>query len=272
MAKGGSNVYKDIIKLINTSNTPKSLGEQFVADVNRYFQLSKEVYTPSKTIKPSSLGGCLREQFFILMGVERDPGKLEDPNMVTIQQSGNDRHNRLQNACQDAKNYHLPIVWLDPEKEVAMANQLGIRTRIKRRDGNELLCYNEDYHMNFKCDGIIKYQNIKMILEIKTEEHFKWLARVCADPKHEYQAISYSLCFGIDNVMFLYENRNLTNRKAYHVSVNEEQKKQVSDRVKTLLQYKNNLIVPEKNKNKCTYCNYKQACRKTGDGEPKWVK
>jgi CRISPR/Cas system-associated exonuclease Cas4 (RecB family) len=264
------NPYKDIIKMVNKNSTPKSMGEQFASDIDRYFQLSKEVYMPSKSVKPSGLGGCLREQFFILMGVERDPGKLEDPSMVTIQQSGNDRHSRLQFACQDAVNYNLPIIWLDPEEEVAKAQQKGINTVIKRRDGNELLCHNADYKMNFKCDGIILYKDIKMILEVKTEDHFKWSARVCADPKHEYQAISYSLLFGINNIMFLYENRNYTTRKGYHVSVTDEQRDEVKNRIFTVLDYEKRLIVPPKSKDKCTYCTYKQKCKKYGDGEHEW--
>jgi CRISPR/Cas system-associated exonuclease Cas4 (RecB family) len=266
-----SNPYRDIIKMVNKNNTPKSLGDQFASDLDRYFQLSKEVYVPSKTVKPSGLGGCMRSQFFIIMGVERDPGKLEDASMVTIQQSGNDRHNRLQYACQDAVNFNLPIVWLDPEEEVRKAQILGINTVIKRRDGNELLCYNSDYNMNFKCDGIILYQSIKMILEVKTEDHFKWSARVCVDPKHEYQGISYSLLFGIDNIMFLYENRNYTTRKGYHVSVTEEQRQSIKGRISEVLEYSKKLIVPPKEKTKCTYCDYKQKCKKYPDAETPWV-
>lgn len=257
-----TNPYKDLLRMINKTTKAQTLGEQFVADIDRYFQLSKEVYVPSRTIKPSSLGGCMRQQWLILIGADMDVGKLEDANMVTIQQSGNDRHKRLQFACQDAHNFGVDLEWLDPAKEVEKANSMGIKTHIKRRDGYELLCYNEDYNTSFKCDGIINYKSTKMILEIKTEDMYKWDARVTVEPKHEFQAYLYALCFGIYHVMFLYEDRNLTRRKAYHVEVEQAQLAPVKERIHTILDYKNKNVAPPKETNKCTYCNYHQACKK----------
>jgi CRISPR/Cas system-associated exonuclease Cas4 (RecB family) len=188
------------------------------------------------------------------MGTEQDPGKLEDPNMITIQQSGNNRHHDLQYACQDAANYSVPIVWLDPEEEVKRAQAIGINTIIKRRDGYELLCYNSDYNLNFKCDGIIMYKNIRMILEIKTEALNKWEARVAAEPKHKFQAYAYALCLGIYNVMFLYEDRNFTRRKAYHINITEQELAPIKERVEIVMGYKNKNEVPPKEKDKCIYC------------------
>jgi CRISPR/Cas system-associated exonuclease Cas4 (RecB family) len=265
------NPYKDLLKMVNKATADKPFQEQFVDDIDKYFQLSKEKYTPSKSIKPSSLGGCLRNQYFILTGAPMDVGKLEQASMVTIQQSGNDRHERIQYACQDACNYNIPITWLDPVDECTKAQSMGINTIVKRRDGNEVLCWNSDYEASFKCDGIILYKGIKMILEIKTEDHFKWLSRVAPEPAHEYQAMFYSLLFGIDKVMFLYENRNLTTRKAYFVDVSQEQRDKVKDRILTVQTYRNNKIIPPKdeNKNKCTYCNYKVECRRYGKEEYK---
>lgn len=259
------NAYGDILKMIKEAEKAKTPGEEFVADLNRYIQLSKPKHTPSKTIKPSSLGGCFREQWLMLQGAEQDVGKLEKPEDITIQQSGNDRHNRLQNSCQDAHNFNIPIVWCDPVEEAQRAYNMGIRTIIKRRDGNELLCYNEDYHCNFKCDGIIKYKDVKYILEIKTEEYYKFNTRIAPEPKHEFQAALYCLCFGIERVMFLYEDRNLTFRKGYAITVSEEFKNTVKQRIIHLLSYDKAKIVPPKEKDKCTYCHYKQACKKYGD-------
>lgn len=260
------NPYKDILNMVRKTAEEKPFQEQFVDDIDKYFQLSKDKYVPSKSIKPSSLGGCLRMQYFILTGAPMDVGKLDNPSMITIMQSGNDRHERLQYACQDATNYSIPIVWLDPVEECAKAQSMGLNTIVKRRDGNEVLCYNKDFEASFKCDGIILYKDIKMILEIKTEEHFKWLARIGPEPAHEYQAMFYSLLFGIDKVMFLYENRNLTTRKAYFVEVTQAQRDTVKERILAVQTYRNTQTVPPKdeNKNKCTYCNYKINCRKFG--------
>ena len=258
------NPYKDLLKTINSLEKAKTVGEQFVADLNRSIQLSKEKHTPSKTIKPSGLGGCLRQQYLILQGAEIDVGVLEPAENITIQQSGNDRHNRLQNACQEAHNYGVDIIWCDPEEIVKLAQQKGINTTIKRRDGNELLCHNSDYNTNFKCDGIIIYKGIKYILEIKTEEYGKFNCRVAPEPMHEFQGGMYAICLGIDRVMYLYEERNLTFRKAYEVIITDKIKKEVMDRIKITQLYSDKGKVPPKEK-KCTYCHYKQECKKLGN-------
>lgn len=263
-----ANPYKDLLNIIKSKEKAQTVGEQFVADLNRYFQLSKEVYVPSKTIKPSGLGGCLRQQWLILQGADRDVGVLEKAEDITIQQIGNDRHERLQNACQDAKNYGINIIWCDPEEEARLAQSKGINTVIKRRMGNELLCYNEDYNASFKCDGIIIYQDKKYILEIKTEEYGKFNCRYGPEPKHTYQAALYSLCFGINRIMFLYEDRNLTFRKGYEFIVTDQFKQTVKDRIELILAYDKTNIAPPKEKDKCTYCYYKQACKTYGNTNP----
>jgi CRISPR/Cas system-associated exonuclease Cas4 (RecB family) len=262
------NPYKDIMKMIQSTEKAKSLGEQFVVDLNRYIQLSKKEHTPSQSIKPSSLGGCFREQWLILQGTDVDVGKLEKAEDIGIQQMGNDRHNRLQNACQDAHNYGVDIIWCDPEEEARRAYEQGIKTIIRRRDGNELLCYNETYKASFKCDGIIIYKGLKYILEIKTEEYGKFNCRVSPEYKHEFQAALYCLCFGIDRVMFLYEDRNLAFKKGYDIVVSDQFKQEVKDRISHILAYNDKKKVPPKEKDKCTYCKYKQACKKLGDTDP----
>lgn len=265
------NAYKDIMKMVNAKAKATTTGEEFVADIERYMQISKAPYTPGLTVKPSMLGGCFRQQFFVLNGVEQDPGKLQQPSMISIQESGTDRHERIQNYCQDAAHFNLPIIWVDPVEEVAKANLKGIHTEIVRRDGNELLCYNKDYNLRFKCDGIIIYKGVKMILEIKTEEHFKFTSRVCADPKHAYQGRCYSMCFGINQVMFLYENRNYTTRKAYQVEITDSEITDVKQRITNLLDYQTKQLVPPKEKDKCVYCDYKQECKKYGMDNPPFV-
>lgn len=260
-------IYKELFSKLQEVEKSQTIEEQFVADLNHVIELSKESHKPSKSIKPSSLGGCYREQWFMLMGADADEFKPDRADNVTIMESGNDRHNRLQNYLQNAKSKGVDIEWVDPEQEVLNAQSMGIDTIVRRRDGNEVLCFNNDYLVSFKCDGIIKYRGIKMILEIKTEDHFKWIKRFGPEPKHEFQAALYSICFGIDHIMFLYENRNYTNRKAYKVTVSTEFKEIVRQRIILLLAYAESNKMPPKEKDKCAYCKYKQACKKAGDTE-----
>lgn len=261
------NPYKDIIKLINSQAKAKSIEERFLADVNKVIQLnkSKQEYVPSKTLKPSSLGACMRMQWFMLTGVEPDAGKLDPPELIGITESGSDRHKRIQQVIMMAKDFGVNIQWLDPVEEVKKANAMGINTVVKYIDGYEVLCYNSDYELNFKCDGIIIYDSKKMILEIKTEDTNKFAKRNTIEPIHQYQAVAYSLALGIPNIMFLYEDRNYCFKKAYFYTVSDEMRNEVKKRIKQVLEYRDKNIVPPKEKNKCRYCNYKQACKKLGD-------
>jgi CRISPR/Cas system-associated exonuclease Cas4 (RecB family) len=261
------NPYNDLFKMIKAAEGAQTIEEQFISDLNKVIQLGKSQYIPSTTIKPSALGGCFREQWFMLNGVEQDAAKFESADNISITESGNDRHNRLQNHLQGASRYGVPIIWVDPESEVKNLQLVGINTIVKRRDGNEVLCYNSDYNLNFKCDGIIIYRGIKMILEIKTEEHFKWIQRFGPEPKHEFQAAAYSLGLGIDDVMFLYENRNYTTRKAYKITVSPEFKEIVKGRITHIMAYKHAEKIPPKEKTKCQYCKYKAACKAQGDSD-----
>jgi CRISPR/Cas system-associated exonuclease Cas4 (RecB family) len=266
-----ANAYGDILKMIKNAEAAKTPGEEFVADLSRCVQLSKEKRVPSRSIKPSSLGGCFRNQWFMLQGAQMDVGLLEKAENIAIQDSGNDIHNRIQNYCQAAEGLHIPIVWCDPTEEANRAASMGINTTIKRKDGNELLCHNSDYNCNFKCDGIIKYKDVKYILEIKSEEYYKFNTRVAAEHTHEYQAVMYCICFGIDRVMFVYRDRNLCMTKAYVVVVTDEFKAEVKARIAHILLYDKTNTCPPKEKDKCTYCHYKQLCKKLGDTEAKTV-
>lgn len=260
-----ANAYGDLIKMIKNAESAKTPGEEFIADLSRCIQMSKEKRTPSKTIKPSSLAGCFRNQWFMLQGATSDVGLLEKAESISIQDSGNDIHNRLQNYCQAADGLNIPIVWCDPTKEAERAASMGINTTIKRKDGNELLCHNSDYNCNFKCDGIIEYKGVKYILEIKSEEYYKFNTRVCVEHNHEYQAVMYCICFGIDRVMFVYQDRNLCLKKAYVVVVKQEFVDEIKARIEHILLYDKTNTCPPKEKTKCTYCHYKQSCKRIGD-------
>ena len=49
------------------------------------------------------------------------------------------------------------------------------------------------------------YHDRKYIIEIKTETSMKFNKRFEPDPKHLLQAACYSICLGVDEVIFLYE-------------------------------------------------------------------
>ena len=79
----------------------------------------------------------------------------------------------------------------------------------------ETKLYDKNLNMSFLCDGIIRYKDKYYILELKTEASFKFNSRSDVDPKHHNQGTAYSHEFGIDDVIFIYINRDILDMKPY---------------------------------------------------------
>lgn len=218
---------------------------------------------PSQTYKPSSLGGCMRMIYFQVTGAEMDKDGDISTELVGICESGTDRHERLQAAVIAMKDLGINCEWMDVEEYLTLYPQPG--TRIVSRQGNEMKLANDILNMSFLCDGIIKFGGKYYILEIKTETSFKWQSRIEAEEKHKVQASAYSTALGIDDVMFLYEMRDLCKKKFFHVHVTDEDREErVLHRINTVQDYVEKEEVPPKSEIKadCMYCDFKKECMK----------
>ena len=156
---------------------------------------------------------------------------------------------------------------------------------IIEKKGMETKCFNKRYNMSFLTDGIIKYipEDKYYIFEFKTEISQKFQSREHEEVIHQSQAACYALNFGIPDTLFVYEDRNFCNHKAFHYHVTEEDKRQkVIDKIKTCEKHLENNTVPPKVTNKdidpqfvggvdrvtgpsakiCQYCKYKTECSK----------
>jgi CRISPR/Cas system-associated exonuclease Cas4 (RecB family) len=218
---------------------------------------------PSQTYKPSSLGGCLRKIYFEVTGAPIDPDGDIDPDFVGILQSGTDRHERIQNAIIEMKRLGIDCEWIDVEDYLKLYPVAG--TELVERKGNEFKLRNTVLNMSFMCDGIIKFGGKYYILEIKTEASFKWNGRTDAEEQHKVQASSYSTCLGIDDIMFIYEMRDLCKKKYIHVSVTKQDREdKVIHVINTVEDYRERNEVPPKTEKKslCNYCDFKRECKK----------
>lgn len=128
----------------------------------------------------------------------------------------------------------------------------------------ETKLYNKKYNMSFLCDGIIRYKDHYYILELKTEASFKWQARSDVDPKHHKQGIAYSLNLGLDEVIFVYINRDVLDMKAYMFNVDNKMRQGLIDLINECQGYVDRQIPPPKpsdlGKYACKYCGYASIC------------
>ena len=85
------------------------------------------------------------------------------------------------------------------------------------------------------------------------------------DKAHHKQATAYSLAFGIDEVIFIYINRDMLDMKAFMFNVTDEMKQDLIGYIDTCDNYIKQMKVPpidETDTKKCSYCSFKNQCKK----------
>ena len=255
---------KSVMKLIDIANNELSIEEQFLQDLKTSIEkANNQPYKPSQTIKPSSFN-CVRNAYYQLIGAEPEQSNATY-NLAGICESGTDRHIRMQQNIERMKEVlGVDCEYINVEDFVKQRNLTDLE--IKGKSGMETKLYNKRYNMSFMCDGIIRYKSKYFIFEFKTESANKFYKRQGVDEGHYNQAMSYSLNFGLNKVLFLYECRDLLDLKAYIFEVTDKARNQLIEKIEKTLQFAKDKKVPPKpsdvTKKTCNYCAYKNQCRK----------
>ena len=256
---------KSIHKLISMAVQEAPVEQQFLRDLKASIEMvdAKISRKPSQCYKPSSLK-CIRNMYFQVAGVDEDPER-GNSCLIGICESGTDRHERIQSAISNMKEAGMDCEYINVADYIK-ENGLD-HLKIKGQTNFETKLYYPALNLSFLCDGIIKYQGKYYILEIKTETIYKWQTREGVADEHLEQACAYSVSLGLRDVMFLYENRDNCDKKAFLLHVTEEMKNALVAKIEECDGYVTNLIPPPKpevSKKTCSYCKYKQACKKAG--------
>lgn len=257
---------RNIHRLINEAKNQVPVHESFLADlkvaIERRDSANRRV--PSQSYKPSSMK-CIRNMYFQIVGAEQD---TESTNycLVGICESGTDRHERIQDAVCHMKEFGIDCEYIDVATYVTENNLTDLE--IVSKNGFETKLFNKAYNISFMCDGIIKYKGEYYILEIKTESLYKWQSRSDVADEHISQGTAYSVSFGIDKVIFVYENRDNCDKKSFLLTVTSNMKMELVGKIELCDSYVRDLQVPPKPqdlpKKVCTYCSYKTECKKAG--------
>lgn len=254
---------KNVMRLIDATVVTLPPEKSFLADLKHTIEVedSKGARKPSQTYKPSGMN-CIRAMYYQVVGKEPDEGK-NGYMSVGICNSGTDIHVRIQDAVEKMKENGIDCEYVDVEEFVRTRNLDYLE--IRERHGNELKLYHKTLNMSFMTDGIIKYKNHYYILELKTESIYKWQNRTDVDPKHHNQGIAYSVAFGIDEVIFVYINRDLLDMKAFMFNVTDDMKQELVGKIEDCDGYVKRMIAPPKPENisrkQCEYCGYKTVCK-----------
>lgn len=270
-----------VSNLIKEQEAQNNVASLFLRRIEEAIVKLEPEFKPSIYYKPSSLI-CLRQMYFTRQGITPEDEKKTAAG-IGICESGTDRHDRIQRVLSKMKDLGMEFEYIDVETYVKEHNLTDIE--IKEKKGMETKCFNKRYNISFLTDGIIKYipTNKYFIFEYKTEVSMKFRNRDGEELTHRTQAACYSLSFGIDDTLFVYENRDICEKKVFHYhSDYSEQKEKVIDKIKKCEEYLTNGVVPPKLTNKdidpnfvggkdrvsgpsakiCQYCKYKRECSK----------
>ena len=258
---------KNVCRLIQAAKETLPPEQDFLNDLKRSIELDADsgYSLPSKTYKPSGMN-CIRASYYQVSGIEPDKAS-SNYTLVGICNSGTDIHVRIQTAVERMKENGMDCEYIDVQQFVN-SRRLTNELQIVSKNGMETKLYHKKYNMSFMCDGIIKYKGHYYILELKTENSYKFVNRKEVDPSHYNQGTAYSLAFGIDEVLFVYINRDVLDMKAFMLNVTNEMKQNLVGYIEECDGYVSRKIAPPKpedvSKKACNYCIYKTQCKKDG--------
>ena len=254
---------KNLCRLIDDANNESPIEQQFLGDLKRSIEMTAraESREPSKTYKPSSMT-CIRNMYYQVTGVPQDEG-FTPYTLVGICNSGTDIHERTQKYVDLMRANGIDCDYVNVADYVRERNLDNIE--IVSQQGMETKLYHKTYNMSFLCDGIIRYKGKYYILELKTESAYKWQVRKGVDPKHYAQGTAYSVAFGIDQVIFVYINRDILDMKAFMFEPTQDMKNDLVGKILNCDSYVSEHKLPPKPddvpKSVCEFCSYRISCR-----------
>lgn len=255
---------KNVCRLIEQANNELPVEQSFLADLKRSIELDakKSARIPSKTYKPSSMK-CIRNMYYQRIGAPVD-SEPQSYCLIGICNAGSDIHERIQKAVANMRENGADCEYIDV---VEYVESRGLDyLEVVSKQGMETKLFHKKLGISFLCDGIIKYNGHYYILELKTEASFKWNARTGVDSKHYAQGTAYSTALQINDVIFVYINRDVLDMKAYMFTPTDDQKQELIGKIDECESYVKKHITPPMptnlTKSDCNYCSYKTVCKK----------
>lgn len=248
--------------LISMIKAGEDVASSFLAELSHTIENSQEEYIPSPTLKPSSIK-CPRCAVMQVLGYPRDE-ELRAESSIGITECGTWLHLTMQEYCLKMTNWEYVNV-----AEYVTNKQLPLKI-VKEPDFEngeyETKLFSEQYLMSFLCDGILRNKKTGKyyILEIKSISN-QGMYRLDKVPDHyKDQAISYTQLLEIPDVIFLFVNRDVYNKKTFLFTPSREEIRNWQQKISDCLTCINLKILPdippEASNSFCKYCRYKEAC------------
>ena len=250
---------KLLMDLIRNKVEALPVEQCFLTDLKATVSACNPPSRRSAYFKPSSLQ-CMRIMYFDRIQAPVDKS-LTEYSSARICETGSNSHECIQYYVSKMKDLGKDWEFVDVETYIKEHNIDYLTIRNKKTYETHLL--DTRYGISFLCDGIVKHEGKYYILEIKTETDDKGLGREEADPYHKLQSVSYSLSLKLNDIIWLYEERNFCCPKSFHTVVTDEDRLALIQRFETVEQAVKDLTPPDRctSRKTCVYCPYKTVCK-----------
>lgn len=128
------------------------------------------------------------------------------------------------------------------------------------------------------CDGVLRYEKDKSVIGFEYKTKSTTLGAIGpyklkdAQDSHKAQAIAYSLLFGLDEFIFVYESlakdswnkgeEAKPDQRAFYLKVTDEMRTELLDKFAEVARKKYAGELPDPDFSKCTFCTFKEQCQK----------
>lgn len=233
-------------------------------------ELNKELIDKASKPKHKTFAAsqfrCDRLSWFRLRGTEPDNITSPDTTLSYIADVGTACHIRLQTILKNALNRD----WVDIKDHIDEEINFPYQYEIKSDDnGLESFIHISDPPIRFACDGIIRIDNQKYLLEIKTSELSSWRDLTDPKPHHIDQVKVYATLLNLDKILFIYQERQYGEIKAFEINITQPEKDAIINRMKYVKEMADAGIAPDGlpiGDSWCTpsMCPYYNRCKEYG--------
>ena len=233
--------------------------------------LKQEIFAERETKKhqtfaPSQMR-CDRVSWFRLRGVQPDKVNEPDVGLSFTAQVGTACHESIQARLSTS----LKEDWLSVDDWVKMNPEhfKDYEMEITGKGYESVIDLKSPFPVRFACDGIVRFKDKIRLLEIKTSEFSSWNDLTEPKPVHIDQIKTYCALLGIDDVLFLYQDRQYGGLKCFEVTVTKAEQQAVLDRMTKVLELVEAHIAPDglpKGDPWCSssMCPYFEKCKEWG--------
>ena len=229
-------------------------------------RILSEYDTPShRSFAPSSFR-CRRIQWFRLRGVQPDRPKTADAVLDFTAYVGTALHRMIQ----DTLSQKLGVDWVNVEEYVKEHVPDSKLYKVTLSDDSlEYQIEASDPPVRFACDGIIRWKDEYVLLEIKSSEFSSWSELTDPKPQHVDQTKCYCAMLNLNRVFFLYIDRQYGGVKCYDIRHPSNNREEILSEMKEIQEMAEYHLCPEslpRGDSWCTpgHCRYYQKCAEYG--------